>query len=122
LDAVLFESKGEFSVDEYLEEMERFLASEIFRPGMASLWDFRETTVDSVSPEDLKEIARYNSSIASRRGDAWKVALVVGEPLAFGLSRMFGTFAHDAPNLVNVFRTMEEADKWLSSETTDRWG
>ena len=60
------------------------------------------------------EVARYNEEIAPRRGDSWRVALVVSEEVAFGLSRMFMAFVESAPNDVKVFREMEDAESWLA--------
>lgn len=115
LDAVLFEYSGEFSMAEYLDGMRSFLDSELFRPGIDTLWDFRSVTVESVTPDLLKSVAAYNERLAPERGSSWKVALVVGADVAFGLSRMFAVYVESAPNEVMVFKTMDEAEAWLAS-------
>lgn len=116
LDAVLFEFSGEFTVHEYLKGMKGFLASDLFRPGIDSLWDFREVSVRSVTAETLLAVAEYNATLSPERGATWRVALVVSADVAFGLSRMFMAFVASAPNDVRVFRSSEEAEGWLSGE------
>lgn len=113
IDAALFEFEGEFTLDEYLEGMEAFLHSEVFRPGIDSLWDFRKVSVQSVTTDVLRSIARYNRELAPERGESWRVALVVSVDVAYGLSRMFAVYVESAPNEVEVFRSMAEAEDWL---------
>ena len=113
LDAVLFEFVGEFTVEEYFDGMEAFLRSDVFRPGIDSLWDFRQVSVRSVTPDALMSVAEYNKTLAPSRGKTWRVALVVSAEVAFGLSRMFTAYVDSAPNEVRVFRSMEEAETWL---------
>lgn len=115
LDVVLFEFIGEFTVEDYLQGMEQFLESEHFRPGVDSIWDFRQVSVRSVTAEVLMAVAEYNETLAQRRGDSWRVALVVSEEVAFGLSRMFMAYVESVPNDVNVFRAMEEAERWIAA-------
>ena len=120
IDAALFEFVGEFTVDEYLDGMEAFLRSEVFRPGIDSLWDFRQVSVQSVTADNLRSVAQYNKSLVPMRGESWRVALVVSAEVAFGLSRMFAAYVESAPNEVEVFRSMAEAETWLlgGSEAT----
>jgi hypothetical protein len=116
IDAVLFEISGEFTIADYMEAMKRFQQSEFFRPGIPSIWDFRQVMPEGVTREDLRAIADYQEEIASERGPTWKVALVVSSDLGYGLSRMFEAYADAAPNEVMVFRNMEKAEAWIASE------
>lgn len=113
LDAVHFEISGDFTLTEYLEAMKAFLESERFRPGIPSIWDFRQVEEASITGEDLRAIAGYQEQIAANRGPTWRVALVVASDLSYGLSRMFEAYAKSAPNEVTVFRSMEEAEAWI---------
>lgn len=115
IDAVLFEFVGEFTLGEYFDGMEAFLGSDVFRPGINTLWDFRQVSVDSVTPGILRSVAQYNQTLAPNRGETWKVALVVSAEVAFGLSRMFSAYVDSAPNDVQVFRSMDDAEAWLSA-------
>ena len=56
----------------------------------------------------------YSEKIAGKRGSTWRVAIVVSSDLAFGLGRMFEAYCGVAPNEVMVFRSMEEAEGWVS--------
>ena len=49
LDVVLFEFEGSFTVEEYMEGVEAFMESDVFSPGIDSLWDFRAVSVSGVT-------------------------------------------------------------------------
>ncbi len=115
IDAVLFEVSGGFTLADYLRAMREFLQSEHFRPGMPSIWDFRQVDPAAVTSEDLRAIAAYQQEIAPTRGPTWKAALVVSSDVGYGMSRMFEAYAGAAPNEVMVFRGMEAAEAWVSS-------
>ena len=114
LDATVFEVTEQLSVPEYTETMEAFMASEDFRPGMPGIWDFRTIPGHEVTTADIQAVASYNETIAGKRGSTWRVAIVVSSDLAFGLGRMFQAYCNAAPNEVMIFRSMEEAEGWVS--------
>ena len=67
------------------------------------------TTVEAITPDDVRTIAAGSLSPAARR------AIVASDNAAFGLSRMFESLrgAKGAPDRTGVFRTMREAEAWL---------
>jgi hypothetical protein len=115
IDAVLFEISGGFTLADYLLAMSEFLQSDYFRPGMPSIWDFRQVDPATITSEDLRAIAAYQQEIAPARGPTWKAALVVASDVGYGMSRMFDAYAGAAPNEVMVFRSLEAAEAWLSA-------
>lgn len=79
------------------------------------LWDFRDSAVDFTAAE-LAEIA----SVSNRMG--WhpsKIAILVGNDLTFGLSRMYQVFRESEHTAVSVFRDESEALRWLLLEEID---
>jgi hypothetical protein len=116
IDAAVFEVAGEFSVADYLDAMDRFMRSEGFYPGINSIWDVRQAVTDAITGEDLQVIAEHIKKIASKRGPKWKVAIVVGSDLNYGLSRMFQAYTGSSPGEAQVFRSIEEAEAWISPQ------
>ncbi len=116
IDAALFKFVGEFTMAEYSGAMKAFMDSDVFRPGMNTLWDLQELTVESVTTDVVKTVADYMEAFAPQHeGLTWKVALVVGADVVYGVSRMFTAYAESAPNQVMVFRSMDDAEAWLVS-------
>jgi len=72
-------------------------------------WDFRLSKFD-FSAEDLQEIASYASSADNKQS---KVAMLVGQDLSFGVSRMYEVYRQTDKTAVKVFREESEAMAWL---------
>ena len=98
--------------DEDLQRHQQVLrADAAFDPRYDQLWDFLDVTEIAVSDEAIREFARARSFEPEARR-----ALVAGSDLGFGLARMFATLHDDAPEEVQVFRSLEEARAWLGTE------
>ena len=82
-----------------------------FDRGFDQLWDFREATHADVSTATLRELAKSRSY-----ADGVKRALVAPLDVAFGLARMFQSLHDEAPETIQVFRSLPEAETWLGLE------
>jgi len=78
---------------------------------LSRLWDFRKASFD-FSAEELEEIASYASTADL---DPSRVAMLVGQDLSFGVSRMYEAYRKSPMTDVNVFREEAEAVEWLLS-------
>jgi len=78
------------------------------------LWDLRPADLSEIQTEDLKQDAIHTGNMAAVRKNG-KTAIVSGDALAYGLSRMLETFyeLENIPFAMEVFRDIEEAHKWL---------
>ena len=104
---------GTVSVDGIIEMIHQMLEHPDFRPGMPSLWDYRACDAVNISTDDLRRIGNVASENAEQRGSA-RLAVVTGDDLQFGLSRMFAMM-NDLQHLdYAVFRDISEAEHWLT--------
>ena len=79
-----------------------------------ALWDLTQADLSEIKAEDLRNDAARTKALAdARRGG--KTAIVSGNNLAYGLSRMLEVFydLEDIPFDVQVFRNIEDAQVWL---------
>ncbi|MBI5062584.1 MAG: hypothetical protein HZB87_03705 [Desulfatitalea sp.] len=86
-----------------------------FRPEMGVLWDLSEANASRMTSNDIRRIAGQNKARLKKTGVPYKVAFLAPRDIEYGLSRMYEMFA-DASLVENrVFRTLEEARRWLTS-------
>jgi hypothetical protein len=77
-----------------------------FHPMFQQLGDLREVTAVTATTADLKTAARMRVFAPGRRR-----ALVAESDQAYGVARMFSSFAEFQG--IGVFRSMDEAERWL---------
>lgn len=77
-------------------------------PNQPRLWDLRGGT--SVATDDLKELALFSDKVLT---DHPKMAIVAGDALSFGMSRMYEMMSDDDPERVRVFDDRSRAEDWL---------
>ena len=82
-----------------------------YKKGMGRLWDFRDSDLSSLDSVTITEMAQYSLRFPQGINDV-KVAFVTSRDLEFGLSRMF-EMSSKAKTPIRVFRTMDEAEKWI---------
>ncbi len=115
INAVHYTVEGEFTLDAYLDATKQFMESDFFTPGLNSLWEFHSITIYNLPADNIKSIAHYLKTIAPRRGENWKTALVVDDDVALGLANTFQIYSKIAPITVKIFRDISEAEIWLQS-------
>ncbi len=87
-----------------------------FRPGMASLWDLRDATLDSIpSPEIHKAVETIPQYLAGRGAD-FAVAIVVSRLVDFGVARIYESLAAETLPTVQVLYSIDEARAWLVAQ------
>ena len=114
-DALLVTIAEDLSLDLYRRVMAAILSHPVFRPGINVIYDIRQVSGLTLTSHEIRHVADYAKTLAPRRGESWKAAIVVSGTLAFGLARMFEIMSNGAPFTVRVFRSMEDAITWLSS-------
>lgn len=79
-----------------------------------TLWDLRQADLSEIKTEDLRQDAIHTRNMAAVRKNG-KTAIVSGDALAYGLSRMLETFyeIENVPFDMEVFRDIEDAQQWL---------
>lgn len=104
---------GVLSAAEFMAHQIAVGADPSFDPTFTHLVDLRDVTAFDLDTGTIRSKAR--SSIF-RPGV--RRAIVAPSDLAFGLARMFGTYAESASQTVAVFRAIEEAEHWLGLDST----
>ena len=103
--------RGKISLGEIIDEIKSFYDKE---PTQNNLWDLTEADISELSSSEIKAIANFAKGYNPSRVGG-KTAFVSPQDVAFGLSRMYGTFADLAEQEVDlmVFRSLEDAMKWI---------
>jgi hypothetical protein len=98
------------SIGDINELMSFILVDARFDPYFRSLVDFREVTLltgDSIGFAAAASVQLY--APGTRR------AFVASEDHVFGLMRMFATYSERVGQAVQVFRDIDEAERWLEA-------
>jgi len=103
-----------FSSEELAEAVRAALDDPAARLPLAVLWDNRGSE-ESVPQEELR---RRVERIADRPDRiAPRVAMVVSDPLHFGLARVGASYAENRGIRVEIFSDLESARAWLTRST-----
>ena len=102
---------GTLSKKRILNAFDLTVSDKKYQKGMGRLWDFRDADLSSLTSETVIEMAQYSTRFPPGINDV-KVAFVTSRDIEYGLSRMF-EMASSSRTPISVFRTMDEAEKWL---------
>lgn len=108
--------KGKVSSKDFLAVLDAAVSSEKYRKGMGRLWDFTEVDLSALDSSAIPKMAQHSLSFAPGIRDV-KVAFVVTKTNEYGLTRMFQAYSElCAKTQVNIFATIDEAEKWMTVE------
>lgn len=110
--------EGALTQDEKLEAMRRWMADPAYRPGLNTLYDFSAVTTPATL-DDLKRTVAFVTRNAPALGKK-RVAIVMANPLAFGVARQFQAMLGESSLEISVFRNREDALTWLGADPVDR--
>jgi hypothetical protein len=112
---ITYKVTGELVLDEIRGALEGLYANPDFRPGMNSLWQIKEGSIE-VTTTQLPELIGLLEKMADRRGTGYRVAIVVRKNIDFGLSTIFQMHAYTLPFEVKVFQSLTQARQWVQKE------
>lgn len=104
---------GKMQADDFREWTARYYRGTVTR---LVLWNIVQADLSELKSDDIRNDAKHTKDLADiRRGG--KTAIVSGNSLAYGLSRMLEAFydLESVPFEVQVFHSMEKAMEWLSA-------
>lgn len=107
---------GAFSYEEYRTLMENIMNDERFKPSMNMFWDLREVDASGFSSDDIDRIRAYMEIIQKKRGENYRVALLVSRALDYGISRMYQIVSDDMPFNLEIFYDEQEALNWIKAK------
>jgi hypothetical protein len=103
---------GTVTLDELNDYQDTYLSDPRWTPGTSMLTDCRALEVGDFGSDDVRLLAEANLLKADRFGFG-RAAVVVSEPAAFGLVRMFQAYTDEAGFNQRVFTSIEAARDWL---------
>jgi hypothetical protein len=114
-------ASGDLTFDEIAKALKSFYENSEMPEKV--IWDGRNASLRNFSPLELEKIAtyptRFNSGETKIKGGMR--AIVAPTDLDYGLSRVIEIVAEMAgdelPYKIKVFRSMEEATRWLKEKT-----
>jgi hypothetical protein len=109
---------GVLTDEDIVGHKKRLAADPRFTPGMYELSDVRGVTDLRVTPEGIQALVEVDGSQSSKLQD-YKLAIVAGQDLVFGLARTYGILAQRHVPNIGVFRDDREAAEWLGVTLID---
>lgn len=85
-----------------------------YLPGMNAVWHFVNLKKVDITSQDLMYVAKYASEAIDEGGKEYKLALVAGDDLPFGLTRLYEAWSSDRPVIIQNFRDLDEAMLWIN--------
>ena len=110
--------EGRITLNLIKEAMERVFKDPHFRRSADILWDVREAETATASTEEVMKLMELVESFREIRGENYRVAVVVGKESDFGMARMLEMYVDAMPFQMMVFRSMDQARRWIGQNTT----
>ena len=101
---------GELLFDGAVEAVKEFYE---VKPTLDVLWDLRDGTFKNLSNEKILSLVSFVSKHAHVR-EGGRTAMVVRADIDYDIARTIQAYAKELPLESGVFRTMDEAIKWLT--------
>jgi hypothetical protein len=111
---VLATAWGTLTDEHVLDHKRRLAADPLFSKDFVELSDVREVTDLQVTPEGIRSFVDFDRTVEHEEGH--RRAVVASEAFTFGMARMYQLSSGSNDASLGVFRTMEEARRWLGLE------
>lgn len=105
---------GIVGLDDLLAVIARQAGEGTWQYGM--LYDSRRVA-SVASQTDVRAGLKQVEALSRTHGRRGPVAFVTTVPAAFGMVRMYSTLAEQLHQAVEVFREIEDAERWLATHT-----
>jgi len=103
---------GKITFAQIKSSYEALLSHPDFQKNMHIIWDVRDADPSKFEREDIIGIARYFEAHLKDRG-YYKAAVVVSRDLESDLTKIYQVAAADFSTKIGIFRSIEEAKKWV---------
>jgi len=112
---VLTRGWGVLTDADVLAHKKQLAKDPLFDPTMPELSDVRSVERLDVTTAGVKAMVAYDVTNADRVA-GHRMALVVASDEVFGMARMYGTRREPLGPGVGVFRDIDEAERWLTTD------
>ena len=106
---------GVLTSEELVAHYRALSSDPAFDPTFSQLADLREVTAYDVDTHALA-----SQTLVATFAPSARRALVASSDVGFGLSRMYGSYAQSAAHNLEVFRAIDEAERWLGIRSRAR--
>ena len=115
-------TRGDGDVTSVVAFFKNIITHPEWKPGLNILMDHRELKIDTLEMAGIQSISRRFKKIGPKLGDG-KLALVMKRDIDFGLARTWEILTAEAVDIaIEVFRSMDEASRWLALKVSGRIG
>jgi hypothetical protein len=104
---------GLLTIEQIFHTFDAVVSHINYKSGMSRMWDFREADLSLITPENIIAMSQYSQKYPKGINDV-KVAFVVKRDLELNLTNMFKSFASNSNTPIQNFKSIEEAEEWLS--------
>jgi hypothetical protein len=105
---------GDAEVEKFRDILEALVTHEKWRPGMSFLINHTDLNSESLTSNDMRNIANLNAQYSSKIGKS-KCAHLVARDMEFGMARMWESLVEDKWDVTEeLFKSRDEAIAWLS--------
>jgi hypothetical protein len=110
-DLTVVKATGKMTSDDFLDWTANYYSGSTT---LHVLWDLSEANLSELNTGNIRDDAKLTKSLADKRKGG-KTAIVSGNALEYGLSRMLETFyeMEEVPFEVQVFYNINDAMEWL---------
>ncbi len=112
-DLTIVKATGKMKPDDFQEWTAKYYKGKVTS---LCIWDLTQADLSALKTNDLIDDAKQTKNLSSVRKGG-KTAIVTGNSLEYGLSRMLEVYydIENVPFEVQVFDAMDKAEKWLSA-------
>lgn len=109
-------------LDSYRAFLEGELEGEHWQPGMNELVDAQHADFTQLSSRGLRQLQDFAESFLDQQGASMRTAVFAPHDLPYGLARVYAAMAESSPELISIFRDLDNARLWLDQpdQTCDR--
>jgi hypothetical protein len=105
---------GTLTDEHVLDHKRRLSADPLFSNELVELADVRGVTDLQVTPEGIRSFVDFDRTVEHE--ESHRRAVVASEAFTFGMARMYQLSSGSNDASLGVFRTIEEARRWLGLE------
>lgn len=113
---LIFSVEGELTQKMLRDAGEITITSDQYPPDVNTIWDFTHMNYDNIDKAFMEEAMTIRKEFISMRKKA-NIAYVTGTDFEFGMMRMYEMMSVEIKQGVPIFRTVEEAKAWLTSNS-----
>lgn len=103
--------EGDSTTEDILASIDRAVSDPDTRPGFNILSDHRAVGEPLTTPQAHAMVARMESLKEAMSGCRW--AVVTSKAASIGMMRMLAVLLNRIPMTIEVFGSMDEAERWL---------